>query len=130
MIYFSILLTFQTQRVPSQVRNITAGSKTKDINLFSENGSGGPTLIKKPEKLRAGSPVQMDTAHPPRHLPSLERPPPYQSQATYRPPWPTGSSAASVAGSHDISKDKYVILNREFDGRAIDPGKLKINPSM
>lgn len=111
--------------MPSQVKNKTTESKTKDINLFSENATSGPTLIKKPEKLRAGSPVQTETVHPPRHLPPLERPPPYQPPATYRPPWPSGSSAVSTE-SHDLSKDKsnYVVLNREFDGRAIDPGLL------
>ena len=29
-----------------------------------------------------------------------------------------------------LKVSNYVILNREFDGRALDPGKLKINPTM
>lgn len=116
---------FQTKRVPSQVQNKTG--EPKDINLYSNiPPGGGPTLIKKPEKLRAGSPVQTESVHAPRHLPPLDRPPPYHAPYHHTPPQHTGSSAVSTTGSDDLSNQKsnYVVLNREFDGRAIDPGWL------
>lgn len=122
----------QAKRVPSQVKN-----KSADINLFSNpTATTGHTLLKRPEKLRAGSPIQTETFQPPHQLPPLERPPPYRELATpytYRPPRHVGSPAVSTAGSvlNDSSKDKsnYMVLNREFDGRAIDPGMFAMKIS-
>lgn len=74
----------------------------------------GPTLLKKPEKLRPGSPVSTETSQAPRRLPPVRPPAP-------RPPRPENVSQDGP----DLPTDaNYMVINREFDGRAIDPGEL------
>lgn len=127
-------------------------NKSKDIHVFSIDANS-PTLVKKPEKLRAGSPVPTEMVHAPqklitrnpvlprtgspetvqapRRLPPLQRPP-----SAMRPP-PLETTEQDVP---DIRNDETnsMFLSREFqdgqatdmnsmefDGRAIDPGKQK-----
>ncbi|XP_060602144.1 cadherin-23-like isoform X2 [Ruditapes philippinarum] len=99
-----------TKKVPFQVGNKSV-DRPKDVNLFSPE-MDGPTLVKKPEKLRASSPVPTETSQPPRRLapvrPPASRPPRPEVTAKDGPDLPTDSA-------------NYMVINREFDGRAIDP---------
>ena len=75
----------------------------------------GPTLVKKPEKLRASSPVPTDNIPPPRRLAPMRSPAP-------RPPRP--DTTARDGQDFPAGNTYYRHLdNREFDGRALDPSK-------
>lgn len=68
-------------------------------------------MIKKHEKLRAESPIPTEPVKP------LKRVPPVYKVEKTGPDFPQESSP-----------DRYMVKNREFDGKAIDPGIFIICP--
>ncbi|KAL4226468.1 Protocadherin Fat 4 [Mactra antiquata] len=81
----------------------------RDENLYLEFEDNGPTLIKKREKLRATSPVQTEPAPLPRRLPPVHKPAVDKNDPEFL---------------QDAST--YNVMNREFDGRAIDPASGRV----
>ncbi|XP_053377420.1 cadherin-23-like [Mercenaria mercenaria] len=104
-----------TKKVPFQVGNKSI-ERPKDVNLF-DTDMNGPMLVKKPEKLRSSSPVQTENVQAPRRLapvrPPAQRPPRPETNAKDGPDLPTDNA-------------NYMVINRVFDGRAIDPGSNRV----
>ncbi|XP_052242778.1 uncharacterized protein LOC127852828 [Dreissena polymorpha] len=113
-----------TKRVPQQIQNRSEAERPmKDINLQKEI-NGGPMLVKQPEKLRDNIPYQVKPfeAPQPRRVPPIyQAPHPRVSLPDKSPqPSPRGSDSRDVMETPTYTKN-YMVINREFDGRAVDP---------
>lgn len=118
----------QTKKVPMQVQNHIY-EKPKDINIFNEligfrPGSGaGTRLLKHPEKLRSGSPASISELPPIRKLSSLiSRPPSFAPMRDVSLREETPRELDESMRTIDDETDS-LSTSKEFDGRAIDPGK-------
>ena len=132
--YFYIILLrhcyiFQTKKVPMQISSHVY-ERPRDMSIYTDligfrPGSGvGSRLAKHPEKLRPGSPASIQELPPARKLPSLISRPP--SFAPMRDVSLREDIPRELDGSMRTIDDETVSLSttKEFDGRAVDPGKL------
>ncbi|XP_052781279.1 protocadherin Fat 4-like isoform X2 [Mya arenaria] len=121
----SLPMPSATKRVPTQINNRNETEPVKDINLWLGNDNIGPTLLKKPEKLRSDSPIPTEPEnYPPRRLPPVRKHPAPNQRGPKSEVSPMESFQDSINESGpNMPRDNtnYLVMNREFDGRAIDP---------
>ena len=119
-------LFLQTKKVPLQMNKPSpAIADFKDFNLLTPH-KDGPTLVKSPPKLRPSSPVNTNMVTMPRNLPPLNRRP-LDKPPAYTPrdiPLGNPTEPPSVGPTGPGDNEAYPVNNREFNGRAYDPGQM------
>lgn len=125
-----------TKKAPKYAGDIPLGKPSIDTNNFNFNLKDvhlisnddiitGHNLLKKPCKLRSENPFSTESTNFPSLL-STSRRPPAARPSRHGEDTTSPKAADGTLDDTDAISDNYVVLDREFDGRSIEPASGRL----